>query len=108
MILFSSIFVTRSPSTRSNNASYKRTQVWVDLVLQVARKKSQTLTGLDRGPGQDDPGYLLLEQSVDRHRNGEKALSGTRHADPENKIVCRDRVEILPLVRCLWRDLLLA
>ena len=100
--------MTRSESTRSNKRVVKRPQIRVDLVLQIAGQKTEPFAGFDRRTRQDNAADLLLEQSIDRHRNCQKDLAGAGDADAENQIVVRNCVKIFALICGFWRDLFLA
>lgn len=83
-------------------------KVRIDLVLQIAGQKAETLACLDRRTRQDDAADLFFEECIDGHRDRKKALARSGDADAENEIVVRDRIEIFALVGGLGSDLFLA
>ena len=61
----------------------QRTQVGIDLRLDVAGQEAEPLAGLDRRTGQDHAAYLARVERRDRHRDREEGLAGPGGADPE-------------------------
>ncbi len=86
----------------------ERTQVRVDLLAQRAGQKAKPLTGLHRGPGQDDAGDLLGLQRADRLGHGQVGLAGAGRADPEHDGVVVDRVDVALLIERLGPNRLAA
>ena len=82
----------------------ERPEIRIDLLLERAGQKAETLAGLDRGPRQDDPADLLVEERAHGERNGEVRLARAGRADGEHDVVRADQVDVLLLLRALRRD----
>ena len=82
----------------------QRTQVGVDLVLQVAGQKAQPLARLDRRAREDDAVDALGTKRRDRLRHGEVCLTGAGGADAERDRVLLDGVQICALAERLCLD----
>src|SRR5579862_6342217 len=61
----------------------ERPEIRVDLLDEVAGQEPEALAGLDRGPGEDDPLGLLLEERGGRHRDSEVRLARAGRTDRE-------------------------
>ena len=90
----------------SNSASYKRTQVGIDLLLQRSGQESQTLAGFHRGPRQNNAVHLLVQQRGDGHGNRQVRLAGAGRPDAEHHVMALDRFQIAALIRTLGLDCL--
>src|SRR5262249_56758296 len=86
----------------------ERTEIGMYLLVQVAWQEAEALTGLDRGPGEDDTGRLSLHQRGHRHRHGQKRLSRAGWPDREDHVVAADSIHVALLSERLRRDPLLA
>src|SRR5260221_6652536 len=83
----------------------ERTQVGVDLGLDVAGQESESLACLDGRAGEDDPLHLPLGQCRRSHRHSEEGLAGSGGADSEGDRMVADRVDVALLVESLRRHL---
>ncbi len=77
----------------------ERAQIRVDLGHQVAGEEAESLPGLDRRSGEDDPVDLPGLQRLHRERDRQVGLAGAGRADAEGHRVGRDRVDVAPSVR---------
>src|SRR5512143_3622661 len=75
----------------------QRSQIGVDLFVQISGKEPEFLAGLDRGPHEDDPAHLATEERRDRHSHGQVRFPRAGRADPEHDVVPPDRVYIRAL-----------
>ena len=73
----------------------KRTQVRIDLALQIARQKTQFFPRLDRRTRQDDPAYLATLKCLYRHRHRQIRFSGTRRTDAKYNHLLADQIHVL-------------
>src|SRR5205814_5632368 len=86
----------------------KRSQVGIDLFPEVARQEAQSLSGLDRGPREDDPLDLARHHHVDRRCDREIGLAGAGGSQAKDQLVLAERSDILRLVGAARADAALA
>ena len=72
-------------------------QIRIDLALQVSRQEAQLLSGLDGGPGKDDPVHLSVLKCLDGHGHAQIRFSRSRRAHAEHDHLFPDQVDILLL-----------
>ena len=72
----------------------ERSEVRVDLGHEIARQEAEPLTGLDRGPGEDDALHLLVLEGLHGHGHRQPALAGAGRAEPERDHVRADGVDV--------------
>ena len=77
----------------------ERTQIGVDLLREIAGKKTQPLAGLDGGAHQHEALDDVAFQRVDRAGDGEIRLAGAGRSDAESDVVVLDVLQIRDLVR---------
>ncbi len=82
----------------------ERTQIGIDLLLQIARQKAQALARLDRRPRQDDPVDLAADQHLYRFGHGKIGFPGPRRSDPKDQILGRQGPDIGGLARRTRRN----
>ncbi len=82
----------------------KRTQIGIDLALEVARKESQLLACLNGRSGKNDPGNLLIAKSSYCHSHGKIGFAGSGRSHAEHDHLLTDLFHIILLSESLGLD----
>src|SRR4029077_6608001 len=82
----------------------ERSQIRIDLRLDVAGKEAQPLARLDRRPSEDHAADVAAREGGGGHRHRQEGLAGAGRADTEGDRVAADRVDVLLLIDGLGRD----
>ena len=82
----------------------ERLKIGVELLFEVAGKKSEILTGLHCWSRKDDLLYLFVFQSSDGQCHGSIGLAGSGRTDGYHQVVPVDGLNHLPLVGCPGPD----
>src|SRR5918996_2207941 len=82
----------------------ERTQIGIDLRLDVPGEKAESLPCLDGRPGENHPADVPAGERGGRHGDGEGGLARAGGPDPEGDRVLPDRVDVALLVDGLRRD----
>ena len=73
----------------------KWAEIWVYLRLQIAGQEAESLTSLNRGPGQDDSLGLSALEIASCGGDGEIGLACPGGADAKCQIMVQDRIKVL-------------
>ena len=84
---------------------HQRSQVRIDLCLQVARQEAEVFTGLDCGPHQHELADPLGTQGGHRRGHGQIGLAGSGRSVAKHDVVLGDSIEILGLTLRAGTDL---
>ena len=82
----------------------KRTQIGIDLALEIARKESQLLACLNGGSGKNDPGNFLIAKSSYCHSHGKIGFAGSGRSHAEHDHLLTDLFHIILLSESLGLD----
>src|SRR5699024_10439729 len=82
----------------------ERSQIWIDLALEIPRKKPELFSRLDRRTGKDNTAHFISFKSSDRHCHCEICLSGSRRSESESDHFIADGVHIFLLSQRLRFD----
>src|SRR5699024_2913283 len=82
------------------------TQIWVDLLLQIARQETEILTRFYSRPCQYDAFHIVFTQHLTCKYHCQKSLSGTGGTNAECQIMLFNIFNIEPLSCCFCPDAL--
>ena len=80
----------------------KRTQIRVNLALEITRQESQLFSGLNGRPGKDNAPHLAVLKGLDGHGHGKVCLSRAGRSDAEHNHLLADSIHIMLLPQRLW------
>ena len=80
----------------------ERTQIRINLALQISRQKAQLLPGFNGRTGQYDPVHLVGLKGCDCFRHGKIGLAGTGGTHAENDHLVVNGLHIFLLSHGLW------
>ena len=80
----------------------QRTQIWIDLTLEITRKKSEFLTCLNGRSRQDNPADFLIFECSNCHCHRQICFSGTRRSDSKYDHFIANLIYIVFLTQRFW------
>src|SRR5262249_23508204 len=83
----------------------KRSQIRIDLVLQISWQEAELFAGLDRRARENYAVDPLRHQILHGHRHSQKSLAGSGRTYSENDVILFNRFEIALLIRAARGDL---